>query len=434
MMKGKIQALIFSKLARLARNTMELLEISDFFQKYHANLVSLEESLDTSTPAGRLLYTVIGALAQWEREEISARVAASIPIRAQQGKPTGGIGPFGYIWNDDRRLVLNPEEAPTVKRAFELYLLTGRLLSTCEILNQEGYRARKGQFRPVTLKRILTDSVYKGMKRANYSKSKGHKKSWVLKPEKEWIYVPVDPIIEEQVWNEVNVKIFNNSKNSKKNIPKEGKYLFSGKVICSCQNKIYVSPYKGMKIPRYICRKCRFKINEDMLEYYFKIALEKMIVEPQELQMMVNYKEEWKEKEKRLYILKKEMISVDLRIDTLVDLFSTQAIDRKNFTERFSPLKERKEQIEKEVCRLKSEIEFAKNNSISKDSLIDRTTTFFSLWPGLDDSGKRRLVEDLVDRVEVGDDRLNFIFSYNQPVETVVKDTRNFRGSSQPPS
>jgi site-specific DNA recombinase len=40
---GKIQALIFSKLARLARNVRELLDISDHFQKHNANLVSLAE-------------------------------------------------------------------------------------------------------------------------------------------------------------------------------------------------------------------------------------------------------------------------------------------------------------------------------------------------------------------------------------------------------
>ncbi|MCA1637094.1 MAG: recombinase family protein, partial [Acidobacteria bacterium] len=46
---GKITGLIFSKLARLARNTRELLEFSDFFQKHQADMISLDESIDTST-------------------------------------------------------------------------------------------------------------------------------------------------------------------------------------------------------------------------------------------------------------------------------------------------------------------------------------------------------------------------------------------------
>lgn len=430
---GKIQGLIFSKLARLARNTRELLDFSDFFEKHKANLVSLEESLDTSTPAGRLLYTVIGALAQWEREEISARVAASIPIRARQGKSTGGIGPFGYMWKDGE-LVPNPSEAPVVRRAFELYLELGRLKAVCAQLKEEGYRARKSDFKSQTLKRILTDTTYKGLRRANYSKSKGNKKSWVLKPEKDWVFTEVEPLVDKDLWETVNALIVQRAQPFQKTLPKKSRFLFGGSLVCSCGTKMYVHEYDGMKIARYRCRSCHFKLNEDVLEKHFLEILQTMIIRPDELRVDKDAEGSRKEKKERLELLRKELKKIESKIDTLVDLVGDQAIDRRTFTDRFLPLKDRKEKIQEELPRIQAEIDFLETSAISKEYLIDQATTFASMWPVLSYEEKIKLVDELVEEVRIQEDNLHFTLTYTPPLRKVGKGAHNLRDWWLPPA
>ena len=76
--------------SRLARSTKDLLEIVEYLEGKGVNLVSNKENLDTSTPTGKLMLTMIGAIAEFERQNLLERQREGIAIAKREGKYKGG--------------------------------------------------------------------------------------------------------------------------------------------------------------------------------------------------------------------------------------------------------------------------------------------------------------------------------------------------------
>ena len=235
----RITGLIFSKLARLARNTKELLEFAEYFQEHDADLISLQEAIDTSNPIGRFFYTLIAGMAQWEREEIADRVKASVNVRAQLGKPLGGVAPLGYRWHG-KQLVPDPDEVPIRRKIFELFVERKRFKTVARELTQAGYRTRTGSaFGYTTVRRILDDPIVIGRRRTNYSTNRRSHRE--LKPESEWVWTEVEPIISEELWNQAQGILV--ERRAGRRPARKAKQLFSGLTYCHCGTKMY----KGTK-------------------------------------------------------------------------------------------------------------------------------------------------------------------------------------------
>lgn len=81
--------LVVWKLDRLCRSTKELIDISTKLDEKGVSLHSLTEQIDTSSPAGRMYFTVLGAIAQMEREIMKERIMAGMESAKKNGRSAG---------------------------------------------------------------------------------------------------------------------------------------------------------------------------------------------------------------------------------------------------------------------------------------------------------------------------------------------------------
>lgn len=407
--RGHIQALIFSKLARLARNTKELLEFAEHFRDAGADLVSLAEAIDTSTPAGRLFYTMIAAMAQWEREEIASRVAASVPIRASMGKPLGGAAPFGYQWVD-KTLQVDPKEAPVRKLMYELFREHGRKKVVARLLNERGYRTRNGSlFSDTTVDRLLRDPTAKGTRRSNYTASKNNKKAWDLKPKSEWVHTEVPSIVSDALWHEVNGRLEVMRAEGKRET-KPVVYLFSGLAFCECEAKMYVP--SGSK--KYVCQSCRRKIPVGDLEEIFQEELRSFVFSPEEIARHIQSGERQVEDLKALVSsLHAEREKSESQSDKLIELFQEGMLDKTGFGARHKKLEARLAQIDLELPSLEAKRDLLSIALLSQAEVLVGSRDLVNRWPGLDAREKRSIVETIVERVTIGTGVVEFEFLYS---------------------
>ena len=427
---GHISGLIFSKLARLARNTRELLEISDIFRDHEADLISLEEAIDTSSPAGRLFFTVIAAMAQWEREEIAERVAVSVPIRAKLGKPLGGQAPFGYQWKG-KQLIPDPKEAPVRALMYELFLEDKRKKTVARLLNERGHRTRNGSnFSDTTVERLLRDPIAKGLRRANYTKSLGDKKHWKLKSEKEWVFSEVEPVVSSELWDQCN-QILDDQRNGRKPAKKTIQ-LFSGLTYCFCDQKMYV-PSDSRK---YVCYRCRNKIPVDDLEKVFHEQLKEFFFSPTEVVKYLDQADHRiKDKLKLLKALEKEHRKVQKEMDKVYRLYMDDQISSQGFGKQYKPLEEREKQLEEEIPRLEAEVDFLKIQFLSKDQILSEARDLYSRWPALAFDEKRKVVENITDKIIIGKDDVTIELCYiPSSSEITTKRQHNPRDSWRRPA
>lgn len=117
---GLVDVVVIYKIDRLSRSLTDFAELSRQFDKWGVSFVAVTQEINTATSAGRMMLNILMTFAQYEREVISERIRDKFAASRRRGIWMGGCVPFGYRV-EDRRLVVVPDEADTVRRVFQRY-------------------------------------------------------------------------------------------------------------------------------------------------------------------------------------------------------------------------------------------------------------------------------------------------------------------------
>lgn len=245
--KDDVQYVLVFKLSRFGRNAADTLNSLQYIEDYGVNLLCVEDGIDS---AGKLMISVLAAVAEIERENIKEQTMAGRQQKARDGLWNGGFAPYGYKLvavegQKSKMLVINEDEAKLVKLIYEKYLSGMSVNAVAKWLNDNGYRKTVRQNGTVPLisdhfvKGVLDNPVYAGKiaygrrktekiegTRNEFHVVKQDKDSYKLYPGKH------EPIIDEETWYKVKVKRMKNAFKREKTHSLLHEHVLSGIVKC----------------------------------------------------------------------------------------------------------------------------------------------------------------------------------------------------------
>lgn len=163
---GQIDVIIIPALDRLGRRAKIILNIADELVARGVALVSCRESIDASTPTGQLILTVLAAIAQLERDLISARTKAAMAVKDERDGELGGKLPYAYVRTPEG-IAVDQTTAPIARQIITWRRRGATLRAIAGQLNTEGIPAPLGRKWWATSVRevLLNEPAYKGGKR-----------------------------------------------------------------------------------------------------------------------------------------------------------------------------------------------------------------------------------------------------------------------------
>lgn len=310
--KDEVSYVLVFKLSRFGRNAADVLATLQVMQDFGVNLICVEDGIDSSKDAGKLMISVLSAVAEIERENIRVQTMEGRMQKAREGKWNGGFAPYGYSLIDGK-LEVNEEEAVAIRTIFDQYVNTDlEANGIAKYLENHGIHkiARQNGTNPLfdaaLIRRIIQNPVYSGKisyGRRRTEKVHGTRNEYRQVRKDDYLLVDGlhEALVSEEVWEQAQVKVAAQAKKYEKVNRDKGEkiHLLSGILKCpACGSGMYGnkaikkrkdgSNYKDFYYYGYKHRnmtrghKCDYRrqVHEEMLDAAVAEVISKLVSNP----------------------------------------------------------------------------------------------------------------------------------------------------------
>lgn len=161
---GTVKKVVTLKLDRLSRNSRDLLNLTDELEECGVSISYVKDQIDTSTAAGKMLRTIMAAMAQFESDVARERTLSAKAEVSKQGKFAGGNIPYGYDYDrTNQQFYSNETEAKIVTRIFNEFLGGKSAYAIASKLGEDGIVSKYGgTWQANQVLKILRNRFYVG--------------------------------------------------------------------------------------------------------------------------------------------------------------------------------------------------------------------------------------------------------------------------------
>ena len=441
--KDDIKYVLVFKLSRFGRNAADTLNSLQFMQDYGVNLICVDDNLDSSAATGKLMISVMSAMAEIERENINAQTMAGRQQKARKGGWNGGFAPYGYKL-ENGQLIVQEDEAEVIREIYNLYVNTaygaGKVAKEInkkykKIPRSNGYLT---SFTMPLVKDILDNPVYAGkiaFGRHTTEKIEGKRNEFhiVKQTDKEKIIIAEgqhEAIVSLEVWEAAQEKRKANAK-VKEKLDKEHEYFLSGLLKCpSCGGPMY-GIHNGRKKKKdgtyypmsysYACRSSSQPMGREcpkpqnysenkLMEAL--VAIIKSLVNDKNFDKMVDVAIGQKtdvselEKEKALRLKELERLNrlvtqLENQLDTLDYSSKAAYLKEKSLNKRLDKALEDMEDMQSQLAELDDQMEKIAAAEETKKQVYGILQSFDVLFDVMDNADRKLLIKELIEKIEL---------------------------------